>query len=287
MPNPLENQPPTFDQQVAHFKDAIQNHQNVTCEFNALPRDEQIKMARALSAGKLPDVEIKWSAGNGGMTITFDQKNADGVCKVPARPEAPNPNAYDAEELATARQWQALLKEQAPQLKAAAAAEYQKAHDPARLARGIEDAAVLDLKDDQNAKLEVRQRIEALQHESAQVRQQVLERLQADGSKWNPANPVPRAEIQYAKDANGNENKNEPIDIVFSSAYAYHGSDKVSLTKTVAEQARDAGETYNREVVGKMTAGTAGSVGVRETLKTSGALPESSKLWWEKVQTSQ
>ena len=275
MSNPLEQQP-TFDQQVTHFKDAIANHQNITCEFNALPRDEQLKMARALSAGHLPDVNIKYEATNGsGLVVTLDQRNADGTCTAPEQKKDQSYNAYDAEELANARVWNGIEKEQRPRLQAEAAADYQKAHDPARLAKAIEDAAARDLKDDQSAKLEVRVRIEALNNETPEVKQQVLDHLQNDGAKWDPRNPVPKAEIRMGKDGEG--------EIVFNSAYAWHGADTVSLTKSVAQQAKEAEENYYTKTLPKAGITMAGPLAMHEEAKRNGTLTEDKKLWWEKV----
>jgi len=279
MSNPLEQQP-TFDQQVSHFKDAIQHHQNITCEFNSLPRDEQVKMARALSTGNLPDVSFKFGAAESSvLTATMTQKNADGVCKASEakKPVNANPNAYDAEELANARAWNGIAKEQRPRLDAEAAAEYKRAHDPAMLAKNIEDAAARDLKAVPGAKLEVRVRIEELMtKETPEVRQQVLERLQHDGSKWDPRNPVPKAEIHYSNDGSGEG------EIVFSSGFGERNSDAVSLTKSVVQQAREAEQQHLQGMTNVSSTGGSELV-LHEVLKGQGTLSQKEKYWFEQV----
>ncbi|MBX9948881.1 MAG: hypothetical protein K2Y39_06950 [Candidatus Obscuribacterales bacterium] len=221
-----------------HLIDASAKGLNADCIFQSWSTDRQMAAYRQLNkvqdtTDSIPDLTIQNDGA--GWHIRKKGEASKDYCQVPSGTDAAKnlPKIeFDGDET-----WKEFRKIEKETRAERALKEADRLSHPEVPAKQIEEMIIRSLKQDEQAKLDVRVQLEKLMKEPPQFREQVLKQLLEDGS--NPLSKAPYLTI--SRDESGN-----PTTLQFKSTRFGVTTETIHVNETLEEQVARANQDFIR-----------------------------------------
>lgn len=220
--------------------DASSKGLNADCIFQSWSTNRQMAAYRQLNkiqdpTDNIPDLTIHNDGGGWHIVNKGNREASKDYCTTPIQADATKhlPKVeFEGDE--TWKEFRKIEKETRPER---AAREADRLSHPEVPAKQIEEMISRSLKQDEQAKLDVRVQLEKLMKEPPQFREQVLKQLLEDGN-----NPLSRAPyLTITRDENGN-----PAKLEFKSTRFGVTTETIHVSETIEQQAARANQDFIR-----------------------------------------
>lgn len=235
---PVDSHQPLED--ARHLVDASSKGFNADCIFQGWSTDRQMAAYRQLNkiqdpSDNIPDLTIQNDGGGWHIINKGNREPSKDYCPVPVQPDASRhlPKVeFEGDE--TWREFRKIEKETRADRQEREAVRLSHPEVPAKQ---IEDLVTRSLNQDEQAKLDVRIKLEKLMSEPPEFREQVLKQLLEDGS-----NPLSRAPyLKVTRDEQGN-----PVTLEFKSTRFGVTTETIHVNETIEQQVARANRDFIR-----------------------------------------
>ena len=253
--------------------EASENGDNADCLFQQLTRKEKMDTYRALKTvqnpnDNLPDLQL-YIGQEGTHLYPAGQDARDSFCNERVERNKPTRQAETTDDDRTWAEFEKMKEKYAPDLEER---ELERVENPEEPAKKIEELADRALDGDEQAKLDLRRKLEDLMGDrNDDYKDAVLDQMVEDGG-YLAFNDVPH--VKLTSNSSGT-----PTDITFSRQLGLK-SETIPLDQSVSEQVDEAQEAYVHSL--RMVVGGLGKFDAEGTMQASEILmgEEPTNLKW-------